>query len=59
MTGHIQKKFIMNEDNNIIRVLSTSFMLLILMSDVFFYCIYLMRDVLLLLSTILYELWVK
>ena len=39
------EKYIMNEDT----------VLLIFMSDIFF-CIYLMRDVLLLLSTILYDL---
>ena len=52
------KKYITNEDNNIIRVRSTSIILFIFMSDIFF-CICLLRDVLLLLSTILYDLWVK
>ena len=33
---HIQKKYITNEDNNIIRVRSTSIILLIFMSDIFF-----------------------
>ena len=33
--------------------------LFIFMSDIFFFCVCLMRDVLLLLSTILYDLWVK
>ena len=34
--SQIQKKYITNEDNNIIRVRSTSIILLILMSDIFF-----------------------
>ena len=50
---HVQKKYITNEDNNIVRVHSMSIILLILMNT----C--LMRDVLLLLSTILYDLRVK
>ena len=33
--------------------------LFIFMSDVYFFCVCLMRDVLLLLSTILYDLWIK
>ena len=33
--------------------------LFIFMSDIYFFCVCLMRDVLLLLSTILYDLWVK
>ena len=46
-------KYITHEDNNIIRVHSMSIILLILMSDIIF------MDVLLLLSTILYDLLVK
>ena len=33
--------------------------LFIFVSDIYFFCVRLMRDVLLLLSTILYDLWVK
>ena len=33
--------------------------LFIFISDIYFFCVCLMRDVLLLLSTILYDLWVK
>ena len=47
----------MNEDNDIIRVPITSIILLIFMNDTFF-CICIMRDVLLLFSTNLYD-WVK
>ena len=54
----MQKKYITNEDNNIIRVYSTSIILLIFMSDIFF--LYMStEDVLLLLSTIWYNIRVK
>ena len=46
------EKDITNENNK--QVCCTSIISLIFMSDIF--CIYLMRDVLLLLSTILYDL---
>ena len=49
------EKYITNKDDNIIQVRSISIILLIFMSDIFF-CICLMRDVLVLLSTILYDL---
>ena len=52
----MQKKYITNEDNNITRVHSTSIILLIFMSDIFFSVYFLMRDVLFFLSTILYVL---
>ena len=46
----IQEKYIINEDDNFIRVCCTSYFLC------FFFCIYIIRDVLLLLSTTLYDL---
>ena len=54
---HIQKKYITNEDNYIIWV--RSIILLIFMSDTYiFFCICLVRDVLLLIFTS-FDLWVK
>ena len=49
------EKYTTNEDNNIIRVCSTSIILIIFMSDIFF-CVCLMRDILVLVCTILYDL---
>ena len=54
----MQKKYIMIEDNNI-QVHSMSIILLIFMNDIFFFCKCLIRDVLPLLSTVLYDFKVK
>ena len=49
---NLQKKYITNEDNNIIRVYNKIILLLIFMSDIFF-CICLMQDVSQLFSILL------
>ena len=55
MTNRLRKKYVTNENDNIIQVHSTSIIfLLIFMSGIIFH-VYLRRDVLFLLSTVYYE----
>ena len=53
---HIQDKYITNEDDKLIPLRSMSTILAIFVSDIFFPARF-MRNVLLFLSIILYELW--